>query len=214
MSGTTQRHVRADEELASALRDAFAEARVQGRSTLRVCFDKDVRLGSGIVELVATELNSTRLDKLILEHSSPSAGFVACAIRLRCPRVSVEVTIPGPRKRSSSVPARAVRVTRGNLERPEHEDEIDAAFDRFAETASTHCIVAFPSGALPGRGALDNMAVRLGENRRIRFLALVHASPSAGFIASALALRCPWVTVIACRSEAEARRKLTGPGLS
>lgn len=194
-------------DLATELRVAFAAFRRQRAGTSVLVLPEDARPHVELVVLVVEELEaSPEVGRLVLVHPSPSLGFLASAIGLRAGRArvsscaTVDAAVGEPRASRPPVGRfETVILSAG-------QDLALALAPRLLgmrERGISGCAVVLPKEARPSSLLVDVFCELMEVNSQLNALALVHPSPSLGFIASAIGLRLPQVKVMAFRDERE-----------
>lgn len=230
---TTRYHIDGGVDLATALRQAFDALKERGAKECWLSFDPSVRFQRESAQLLREGIHRAGIRKIVLQHQSPSLGFVISTLSLLCPKVDIVAARgtatdppdpPESEPRLSAVgdsssqpsdrptnpitqPKRAVERVTGDGP----QSGVAAAFERLAAQGVAECELHFETSTRLDRAMVDAISAGLEGNRAILVLTVVHDSASVGFIASTVALRCPWANVQGFRSAAASQRPTPGP---
>lgn len=202
---STYRSITADIEL--EIRSAFASFRDQSIESGVFIFRHDSRPSVQLVDVIAEEIARTpTLTRLLLVHPSPSIGFLSSSIGLRAggrvrvnSAASLETASVGERP-----PISARTAGRFDVVTIAADDDVVALLTHrlggLKERGRSGIAVVFASESRPSTSLVDTISAALERDPFLAHLALVHPSPSLGFLASAIGLRLPRVRVRAYHS--------------
>ncbi|MBX3272158.1 MAG: hypothetical protein KF729_17970 [Sandaracinaceae bacterium] len=180
--------LRSDSPAAAQVRRALTTMQTRGARVLRVVAP-DLEHLRADADAVARAIAATPPARLLLVSSHAAVGFFASSLSLRLPRVEVRAERQVADRRSiapaspavSAAPTLAAAL--GELERAARDPRASAL------------VVPLPPGERPDRAFIDELGGILSAQRHVTRVALVHPSSALGFLASSLALRCPWCRI-------------------
>ena len=221
MRGTKVCTANAGEPPATFVERAFNEIVEHGVNAATLIFDSKQPLTRAIVPIVSSAIKrAPNLRHLVLAHPSPGVSFfvssIALSTRIRVdaqqkkssqnavaespPPAAVQTTDAKPAKSkvAANTPSPQANAragwTRVNVT-AEHDfqTELSQAFARVVETTAQAVMLVIASRVRLPVDAAEHIANALEKTPHVTFLAIVHRSAAAGFVASTLALRAPTV---------------------
>lgn len=200
------------EGLELQLQQAFSRIAAEGASEIRLLLDEAITPNHRLAELlrgVVVEAPSIR--RVVLSHPSPGIRFVASSLSLLMPDVVFHaVTTPGeyrttPATANAAAPETNTSLLVAHVDAANPAAAVEDAFGRAARRRSRVLILALDPNQGVDRRMVTLVSDALERVLSLEMLLVVHPSPSVGFLASGLGLRCPRVRVVPCANELEAR---------
>ena len=199
------------QDLEQALVEAFSRVADEGASEIRLTLDEAITPNHRLAELLrAQAVDAPSIRRVVLAHPSPGIRFVASSLSLLMPDVVFHaVTTPsrkaaGPATTPSPSPTHAAYLV-ANIAGDDPAARVEDAFGQAARRRSRALILVLDAEHNVDRRLVTLVSDALERVLTLEMLLVVHPSPSVGFLASGLGLRCPRVRVVPCANETEAR---------
>jgi hypothetical protein len=204
--GTVER-VATNEPLARALAAAFSRLRNSGAPRCALAFDPEWRPTMDVVELAANELSECLdIETLVLVHPSSAMTFIASALGLRVPTVTVSAQRSVYDELEDQDTDATASKTMFVMKRDEHIDHFVRRSVRAAQArALRRFALLFDGKCVPTMEIADVLAEELLRSGGVREIGLIHPSASLETLVAALRLRIPTVRIAYASATARAR---------
>ncbi len=186
-----------DSALDSGLAEAIRKCAGPSPTSCVIVLPPAVRPTRELVEIIGREATAlARGSELILVHPSTNLGFLASSAALRVPHVKISY-----RAQLQDVPQETAH-QRSSIEPPDaSSSSVASAFARSKQEGSVTCVIHLDDDLRSPRTIVDLIEASAKRHPVVKTIYLVHPTPIAGFIASTLALRLPFVAVRAVASK-------------
>ncbi len=203
------------EGLERELAEAFSRIVEDGASEIRLTLHEAITPNHRLAELLRAQVvGAPSVRRVVLSHPSPGVRFVASSLSLLMPQVVFHaITTP-----SKSTPAPAdpspgpsgASFLVAHVAGTDPSQSVEEAFAQAARRRSRVLVLVLDADRHVDRRLVTLVSDALERVLTLEMLLVVHPSPSVGFLASGLGLRCPRVRVVACANELEARELAAG----